>query len=97
MIRVVKMTFKPENVDTFLAVFNESKELIRNFPGVQHLELLNDKHQSNIYFTYSIWDQEESLENYRNSELFKSVWKKTKPLFESKAEAWSVEQIVKLP
>jgi len=93
MIRIVKMTFSPENVDAFLENFNENKTHIRNFEGVEHLELLRDKNNPNIFFTYSYWKSEEYLEKYRVSDLFKGVWKKTKPLFSADAEAWSVDSI----
>ena len=96
MIRIVKMTFNPSNVEQFLENFNHVKDKIRAVEGVNHLELLHDKNQSNILFTYSIWESEEYLMNYRNSDLFKSVWAKTKPLFSENAEAWSVDSIVKL-
>ena len=39
---------------------------------------------------------QEDLEKYKNSSLFKAVWAKTKPLFIEKAEAWSVDSIIKL-
>lgn len=93
MIRIVKMTFQPENVDAFLENFNANKIHIRNFEGVEHLELLRDKNNPNIFFTYSYWKSEEDLEKYRVSDLFKSVWTATKPLFSSPAEAWTVESI----
>ncbi len=96
MIRIVKLTFAPENITTFLENFESSKNKIRKFKGNNHLELLNDKNNSNIFFTYSYWDSEEDLNNYRNSDLFKSVWAKTKPLFSAKPEAWSVNSIAKL-
>lgn len=93
MIRIVKMTFNPEKVDTFLENFNAKKNDIRNFAGVEHLELLRDKNNPNIFFTYSYWKSEQDLENYRNSDLFKSVWAVTKPLFTKEAEAWSVDSL----
>lgn len=96
MIRIVKMTFDPDKVETFLANFNANKTFIRNFDGVKHLELLNDKNYSNVFFTYSIWESETHLEKYRNSDLFKGVWAKTKPLFIAKPEAWSVNSIERL-
>ena len=92
IIRIVKMTFQPEKVNEFLEIFNESKQLIRNMPGCSHLELLNDTTSKNIFFTYSYWNSENDLNNYRNSELFTKVWKNTKALFIAKPEAWSVEQ-----
>lgn len=96
MIRIVKMTFQPEKVDEFLANFEAVKHKIRNFEGVEHLELLHDKLHTNIFFTYSIWKDESSLEKYRNSDLFKSIWEVTKPMFIEKAAAWSVDSLVKL-
>ena len=96
MIRIVKMTFDPNKVDVFLGNFNSVKEKIRAFEGVKHLELLNDKENANIYFTYSIWQSEDHLEKYRHSDLFKSVWAKTKPLFIEKAQAWSLDSLIKL-
>ena len=96
MIRIVKMTFNPEKVNEFLANFEEVKSKIRAFDGVEHLELLSDKNNTNIYFTYSIWESEDHLNNYRHSDLFKSVWAVTKPLFIKKAEAWSLESMIKM-
>ncbi len=96
IIRIVKMTFIPEKTTDFLNHFNGWKEQIRNMPGCSHLELLNDINNSDIFFTYSYWDSEDNLNNYRNSELFKNVWAKTKILFADNPEAWSVEQKVVL-
>lgn len=91
IIRIVKMTFEPEKVADFLKVFEASKQYIRNMEGCTHLELLNDIKSPTIFFTYSHWQTENDLNNYRNSELFESVWSKTKILFAAKAEAWSVK------
>lgn len=96
IIRIVKMSFKPEKVSEFLKIFDESKQLIRNMPGCTHLELLNDVNEKNIFFTYSYWESENDLNNYRKSDVFIKVWTQTKVLFITKAEAWSVEQKVVL-
>ena len=42
------MTFKEEEVDNFLKVFNSSKQKIRNFPGCKYLELHRDYEKDNI-------------------------------------------------
>ena len=96
LVRIVKMSFEPSKIEEFLNNFHQNKNAIRNFEGCQLLELYADKHQTNIYFTYSYWENASKLENYRNSELFKQVWAKTKPLFNAKPEAWSVDKIVTL-
>jgi len=89
--RIVKMEFDPEKVDEFLRNFETNKSKIRAFGGCYKLELLQDKHNTNIFFTYSYWTDETSLERYRNSELFKGVWAKTKVLFNAKPVAWSTQ------
>ena len=91
------MSFAKENVDAFLKNFNENKEKIRAVEGCEFLQLLKDKDNTNIFFSYSFWNRQEDLDNYRKSELFKSVWTKTKVLFNNKPEAWSVEKVVSLP
>ena len=85
-----------EKVSLFQSLFDQHKDLIRAFDGVQKLELLRDQNQSNIFFTYSIWDDESHLEQYRNSDLFKMVWGQTKALFKDKAEAWSVDKEISI-
>ena len=48
-----------------------------------------------VYFTFSTWEHEEDLETYRQSSLFRDTWQKTKPLFAARAEAWSVQNMLK--
>lgn len=88
--RMVKMTFQKDRIADFLAIFEESKHLIRTFPGCQHLELLHLEGQPEVMFTFSIWDGPEALEAYRQSDLFQRTWSKTKVLFAGKPEAWSM-------
>ncbi|MBL7775054.1 MAG: antibiotic biosynthesis monooxygenase [Saprospiraceae bacterium] len=90
--RIVKMTFHPETTELFIKqVFEPSKAAIRAFPGCQHMELLRSKKAPEVLFTLSYWDSEAALEAYRQSELFRATWAKTKALFAEHAEAWSVE------
>ena len=91
--RIVKMEFEPENVSAFVNIFKTNKDIITTFDGCHSVELLRDINTQNIFFTYSIWDSESSLNKYRESNTFKDIWSKTKPLFYSKAKAWSVEEI----
>jgi hypothetical protein len=90
--RIVKMTFREDAVARFLNIFEESKDQISAFDGCLHLELLRSIDRPNLLFTLSHWENEQALEAYRQSGLFKSTWKKTKALFAEKAEAWSVKE-----
>lgn len=90
--RIVKLTFRPEAVETFRNdVFEQSKAQIRAFPGCRHMELLQQSEHPNVLFTLSIWDDARALENYRNSDLFRTTWARTKAGFAEKAEAWTME------
>ncbi len=95
-VRIVKMNFKESNIALFLENFNMNKQKIRNSKGCNLLELYRDKNEHNTFFTYSYWESEADLEAYRNSELFKVVWGKTKVLFNNKPEAWSVDKVESL-
>ena len=94
LIRIVRMTFREDEVDNFLAVFNKSKSRIRNFEGCNHLELHKDYNKDNVYITYSHWDSEDALNNYRHSELFAGVWADTKALFADKPVAYSHRKVM---
>jgi len=89
IIRIVRMTFENDKTSEFLQIFNANKKAIRNQPGCTHLELLQDYNYTNVYSTYSYWDNEEALNNYRHSVTFGKVWPATKKLFSTKPEAHS--------
>lgn len=88
--RIVKMSFMPEKIEAFKAVFSANWQHIKTFEGCSHVELLQDQANPSVFFTYSLWEDENAVENYRQSELFKRVWASTKILFNDKPEAWSV-------
>jgi len=90
LVRIVKLTLKKENIASFEAIFEKNKTKIRQAAGCTFLELLQEKEDSHVFFTYSYWNSSKDLENYRNSEFFRKVWQKTKLLFEEKPEAWSL-------
>lgn len=91
--RFVKMTFKPEHIQEFKTIFNSNKELIAAVEGCSHVELLQDVNNPCVFFTFSIWQNTDYIEQYRHSDLFKGVWAKTKVLFDDKPKAWSLKGI----
>ena len=92
LVRIVKLTFKTENISSFEQIFEDSKNEIRKFDGCTFLELYQDKNDARIFFTYSYWKNESNLDAYRNSDYFKNVWSKTKILFDETPQAWSVDK-----
>jgi len=89
LIRIVRMTFTPEAVGTFLDQFDETAPRIRAFPGCHHLALWRDLDAPHVCTTHSHWESEEALEQYRSSDLFQSTWATVKPLFADAPNAHS--------
>lgn len=75
------MTFRPDRLDAFHALFREAQPKIAAAPGCQHLELWADARFDNVLTTYSWWDDAGALDAYRHSDLFRETWARTTPLF----------------
>jgi quinol monooxygenase YgiN len=88
--RIVKLSFHPDKINDFVDIFYKSKDLILASEGCHYLELLKSDEQLGVFFTLSIWQNEGSLEKYRQSELFKETWRQTKALFNDRPQAWSL-------
>lgn len=94
--RIVRMVFDPEFVPVFRELFELKSTNIRSFPGCEALELwVDDKHE-NVFYTFSLWQSKADLENYRKSDLFNEVWKRTKLGFADQPKAWSVHQVMEI-
>lgn len=89
--RIVKLRFCDEYSNHFEKIFKETKPFILNQKGCLSVVLMKNIDHKNEFFTYSTWDSQDDLNNYRKTTLFKTVWKSLKPNFVSKAEAWSLE------
>lgn len=87
------MTFRPQAVDEFLTLFDDSSSRIRGFEGCHHLELWQDADQPNVFTTYSLWTDARALDVYRDSELFKVTWRRAKALFADPPKTHSQRQI----
>ena len=88
--RIVKMSFELEEVEKFKSIYELNWHKIKGFEGCLHVELLQDHSNPSIFFTYSNWESENHLNNYRDSIVFKTVWASTKVLFNQKPEAWTL-------
>jgi quinol monooxygenase YgiN len=87
--RVVRMTFRADAVATFLELFNKVKADILAQPGCRHVELMRDAQNPDSFATFSVWESEEALEAYRQSDFFRKTWSRTKALFAAPPRAES--------
>jgi quinol monooxygenase YgiN len=90
--RIVKIHFQEDKIEDFLTFFEQVKWEVARQPKCGGMKLLQDKNHPNIVFTYSLWEDEEALNTYRDSELFGKIWPTIKPWFKEKAEAWTVTE-----
>ena len=88
------MEFQSDKVEAFKSIFKENQSKIIAQQGCYDVQLLQDIHESNIFFTYSKWKSQAHLDQYRNTDLFQKVWAQTKALFCNKPMAWSVQEIL---
>jgi len=93
MIRVVKLSFKEQHIDEFKQFFESRKERIRNAEGCTHLELWQDNSSPGIFYTYSLWEEVQYLEQYRTSALFHDTWSIVRQWFGEKPEAFSTTKL----
>ncbi|MEJ7646557.1 MAG: putative quinol monooxygenase [Chryseolinea sp.] len=94
LIRIVHMHFREDGVDSFLLIFADHVDAIRNMQGCRLLQLLRDADDPLHFTTISHWDDVENLESYRQSELFRRVWGSVKKLFSGPPFASSMEKFL---
>ena len=90
--RIVKLEFQEAHLDAFFTHFEQVKFSVATFPGCHGMKLIQDIKNPCIIMTYSIWENEDALENYRLSPLFQSIWPTIKPWFSARPEAWSLAE-----
>lgn len=91
--RIVKLTFQKEKVKDFMDFFETIKWKVNSFPGCLGMQLIQDKKDPCVIFTYSQWLSEEKLNSYRDSDIFGEVWPTIKPWFDLKPEAWTASVV----
>lgn len=90
IIRVVKLTLKREHQDDFVRFFKEHQSTIEGHEGCHSVELHKTTRDEGVFFTLSLWDSEEALDDYRNSSFFKTIWPQVKLWLSEKTEAYSL-------
>ena len=93
VVRIVKMVFYKNRREDFARISTSLQHKIRKVKGCLQLDLLQDIRHKNIFFSYSLWESEEHLNNYRNSDFFLQTWGKVSRWFKEKAQAWSTTKL----
>ena len=75
------MEFQSDKVEAFKSIFKENQSKIIAQQGCYDVQLLQDIHESNIFFTYSKWKSQAHLDQYRKTDFFKKFGRKRKYFF----------------
>lgn len=95
--RFVKLDFKAADMEFIKPLFDAIAPKVRGFQGCSYLEILFDVRDRGKVITYSHWESETHLENYRHSEVFQNFWATVKPAFNKPAEAISMRRDIFMP
>ena len=96
LVRIVKMIFREDAIETFQQLFESRKELIRNFEGCNHLELWQDK-TIRLYFLLTAFGKMKRHLTCIATLIFLMIpGYKPNNYLPAKPEAWSVNQKVVL-
>lgn len=93
VLRFVRMRFRPEEVEQFVALYEGAYPLIAGQPGCRSVQLIRELDDPAAFATWSVWDDEAALDAYRASPFFRRFWPEVRALFRAPAEAVSFEQI----
>ncbi len=94
--RIVELQIQAHQIDVAKQLLKEVAPKVRSMPGCSRLEIMFGIHKKARVTTYSYWDSEKDLNDYRDSEVFQKFWKSIKPMFSEKARAWSSEHFIVL-
>lgn len=90
--RLVRLCFNDNYIEDFKTLFEQINDNIKDQPGCDSVILLQDVNRPNIFFTKSLWISESHLNQYRETEVFRSIWENIKPNFIEKPQAWSTQE-----
>ncbi|OFX61669.1 MAG: hypothetical protein A2046_04560 [Bacteroidetes bacterium GWA2_30_7] len=97
IVRIVKMQVNESNKVLFKQTLKDYQPLLKKQKGCMQIDMLNDKKIKDIYYSYTIWDNEENLKKYKNSDFYKELSSKVLPLCEKEPQAWTVDEAFEKP
>ncbi len=93
LIRLVRMRFRSEEVERFLALYDQAYPIIVGQPGCRSVQLVREIDDPAAFATWSVWDDAAALDAYRRSAFFRGFWPEVKALFRAPAQAVSFEEM----
>ncbi len=91
------MTLKEAHVDSFKKRIPIISIEVRRVSGCMHNDIFRDKNKDNVFYSYTIWNSEEDIEKYLNSQYYKEIWNDLWDYFKIEPQAWKIDNIFDYP
>ncbi len=97
ILRVVKLKVDPRKMEAFqLFMENLHDEKLR-LNGCLHFDFFNERQNPNIFYSYTIWEHEKFLKQYKKTDLFKEVVQTLRELCIDEPQAWTIQNVFNQP
>lgn len=93
LTRLVRMYFRPEEVEAFLELYRAARPRIVAQPGCYGVQLLRQHDDPAAFATWSTWEDAAALDAYRTSPFFVEFWPQVRALFRTPPEAASFDLV----
>ena len=91
--RIVRLTVKDAAAkEAFQEIYRSRNPYKNGVPGCREVKVMQDVNDDDVYYTVSIWDSNDDLEAYRNSDYFAKTWPMVKAQLSKRAEAFSMAE-----
>lgn len=91
--RITKFQIEPTQRKAFSEFMKQFKDELISADGCRHFDVLRDKNDDLNLFMFMIWDSDEKLEKFRNSDLNKLLIKKIDSFSKGEPSSWTVETV----
>lgn len=93
ILRVVKLKVESKKIEAFNLFMNNLHDEKLKLPGCLHFDYFHEKKNLNVYYIYTIWENEKFFRQYKKSELFKEVATTLKCFCSEEPQAWTIENV----
>jgi len=94
--RIVKLTVKNASAKSeFEKIYQVRNPFKNGVKGCTSVKVMQDVNHKDVFYTVSLWDSNDDLEAYRQSDYFAETWPMVKAQLSKRAEAFSMTELDK--
>ncbi len=97
ILRVVKMKVDLRKIDAFKLFMDNLHDEKLRLAGCLHFDYFNERQNPSIYYSYTIWEHEKYLKQYKKTEFSKEVLQTLRDLCVEEPQAWTIQNVFNKP